>query len=198
MPDETPLRVGLILALGAFFSVRVYYRVKTRTLGKGSFPQDNKVVLAVLLSSLVLTFSVILTWLRNPGWTKWSALSLPGSLRWTGAVLSLAAAPLLMWVHHALGASYSAKLEIRQHTLVTAGPYRWVRHPMYSTILLWTVGLSLTVANWLTFFLPVAFALFAILRVPNEERMMIETYGEAYREYVKHTGRFLPTLIRRN
>lgn len=198
MPDETPLRVALILALGAFLSVRVYYRVKTRTLGKGSFPQDNKIVLTVLLISLVLTFSVIVTWLTNPDRIKWSALSLPGWLRWTGALVSLAAAPLLLWVHHALGASYSAKLEIRQQRLVTAGPYRWMRHPMYSAIFLWTVGLSLIVANWMVFFTPVAFAVFVIRRVPGEEQMMIEAYGDTYREYMKHTARFLPTLIGRD
>lgn len=193
MPDETPFRIGLVISLLPFLVVRAYYRVKTRTLGKGSFPQDNKLVLTILLIILVLTFFAILTWLIQPDWIKWSALPLPQWIRWSGVILALASTPLLIWVHHTLGASYSAKLEIKsQHKLITTGPYRWVRHPMYSAIFLWTVGLSLIIANCMTFLAPVAFALFVILRMPDEEQMMVEAYGDLYREHMKQTGRLLP------
>ena len=196
MPDEIPLRIALILSIGSFLAVRVYYRVKTGTLGKDSVPQDNKVALGILLFILILSFLSMVMWLMNPHWLTWSAVPLPGWVRWAGAGLALASAPFLHWVHRTLGASYSAKLEIKeQHKLVTTGPYRWVRHPMYSAIFLWTAGLSLLMVNWIVFLLPLAFALFAILRVPDEEKMMVEEYGDEYREYTKHAGRFLPRWL---
>ncbi len=66
---------------------------------------------------------------------------------------------------------------------------------MYSAMFLWAVGLWLTTANWLTALAPIGFALFFILRVPNEERMMVEAFGEEYLEYMKYTGRFVPRVI---
>jgi protein-S-isoprenylcysteine O-methyltransferase Ste14 len=67
-----------------------------------------------------------------------------------------------------------------------------MRHPLYSGMLLWTGGLVLLTANWI-------FAIFAALmcgafidRVPKEEQMMIDEFGEEYREYMKRTRRFLP------
>ena len=195
MPNETPFQIALILAVVAFLGVRVYYRQKTGTLHL-ILPQDNRMMLRILLLILLLTLLVMLLWLINPNWLRWSALSLPGWLRWSGLALALIAAALLSWVHHTLGAGYSPALEIQeQHKLITTGPYRRVRHPMYSVIILWLASLSLIMANWLILLAPLAFALFAILRAPNEEKMLVETFGEAYRDYMKKTGRFLPPLL---
>ena len=88
----------------------------------------------------------------------WSAVSLPAWIRWAGFVLALAAAALLTWTHHVLGKNYSPKLEIReQHRLITTGPYRWVRHPMYGAIFFWTAGVALITAKLDNVFFPFDF-----------------------------------------
>jgi protein-S-isoprenylcysteine O-methyltransferase Ste14 len=76
--------------------------------------------------------------------------------------------------------------------LVTTGPYRWVRHPFYVSVLLLVCGAALLAANW---FIGVCgllvFALQAI-RTRIEERKLVERFGEEYRLYMKRTGRFAP------
>lgn len=142
---------------------------------------------------LVVILLAMLTWLIDPGWMGWSALALPGWVRWGGVGIVIVALALLIWVYQSLGAGFSPTLEIReQQKLITSGPYQWVRHPMYTAMFLWAVGLCLITANWITVLAPVGFALFFMLRVPDEEKMMIETFGDEYRDYMKRTGRFFP------
>jgi protein-S-isoprenylcysteine O-methyltransferase Ste14 len=101
---------------------------------------------------------------------------------------------LFFWVLRSLGRNFSTSLTIKKdQTLVTDGPYRWVRHPMYTTFVLLWVAFMLLSANWfigLTGLL--AYALTMTVRTPKEERMMIEAFGDDYRAYMKRTGRYLP------
>jgi protein-S-isoprenylcysteine O-methyltransferase Ste14 len=115
---------------------------------------------------------------------------------WSGAVL-LATAVWLFWrAHRDLGAYWSPSLEIgAQHTLITNGVYGVVRHPMYASALLWGLGQTLLLPNWiagpscLAAFLPLYF-----LRVPREERVLLDHFGAAYRAYSARTGRIVPRL----
>ena len=77
--------------------------------------------------------------------------------------------------------------------LVTTGPYRWVRHPMYAAIWLWSLAQGLMLANWLAGWAAVAtLAPLYWIRTPREERMMIAQFGDAYRDYMTRTGRLVP------
>lgn len=105
-------------------------------------------------------------------------------------------AALLLFVraHADLGRSWSPAVIIKpHHRLVTSGIYRHIRHPMYAAFWLWALAQPLLLWNWLAGwgFLP-AFALLYFLRVPREERVLLEHFGDAYREYMAHTGRVLP------
>jgi protein-S-isoprenylcysteine O-methyltransferase Ste14 len=97
-------------------------------------------------------------------------------------VLSL---PLLIWVHHTLGRHWSTNLQLKQnHTLITEiteGPYRWVRHPMYTALFGFFVGLALISASWLIVVLVVAAILVLYVRIDREETMMIDQFGNEYR-----------------
>ncbi len=113
-----------------------------------------------------------------------------------GAAL-LAGAVWLFWRSHTdLGREWSPSLQLREgHTLITSGVYKSVRHPMYASIWLWGLAQALLLQNWvagwasLVLFLPMY-----VLRVPREEQMMLEQFGEAYRAYINRTGRVIPRL----
>jgi protein-S-isoprenylcysteine O-methyltransferase Ste14 len=115
---------------------------------------------------------------------------------WGGTGL-LAGAIWLFWrAHRDLGSNWSPSLEIgEQHTLVTNGVYRHIRHPMYASQALWSLAQLLLLPNWiagwagLVTFLPLYFS-----RIPNEEQMMLDHFGESYRDYCARTGRLLPRL----
>lgn len=116
-----------------------------------------------------------------------------------GAAL-LGAGLWLFWRSHAdLGRNWSPSLEIReaQH-LVAHGIYRSIRHPMYAAIWLLAAAQALLVPNWISG--PaglLAFGTMYWLRVPREEAMLVERFGDAYREYASRTGRVSPCWRRR-
>ena len=81
-------------------------------------------------------------------------------------------------------------------TLVTSGPYRWVRHPFYVTIAFLLVSVSLIAANWFIGLLGIFILAFFALRSPLEEQKLAERFGDEYRAYTKRTGKFFPRRAR--
>lgn len=124
-------------------------------------------------------------------------LPLPTWLRWFGAGLIFAGDLLFIWSHRALGRNWSLFLEIRKgHALVTEGPYRFIRHPMYAAIFLTSIGTSILSANWLvTLAHMLSVISMYLVRVSDEEEMMIEQFGDKYRKYMERTERLIPKLI---
>ncbi|MEX2284343.1 MAG: isoprenylcysteine carboxylmethyltransferase family protein [Gemmatimonadota bacterium] len=135
-------------------------------------------------------------YLFRPSTLSGFELELPAAVRWTGAVLFLMALLALGWVHHALGRNFNTILVLRtDHQLVTNGPYRWVRHPMYTAFIPLFIGMFLVTAN-------VLFGVFAcgmlgfllIQRTPREEAQLRERFGPEYDTYRARTGALLPKL----
>lgn len=119
-----------------------------------------------------------------------------GRLGGMGSAL-LAAAVWLFWRSHSdIGRNWSVSLQIREgHAVVTEGVYRSIRHPMYASIWLWGVAQTLLLQNWIAGWASIVlFVPMYVLRVPREERMMVEQFGEAYRAYINRTGRVVPRL----
>jgi protein-S-isoprenylcysteine O-methyltransferase Ste14 len=137
----------------------------------------------------------VIAYMINPAWMAWSAMALPSWLRWSGIGFFVLAVALLTWTLPALGTNLTDTVVTRKHhTLVTGGPYRWIRHPFYDAMVLITLGSALIAANWFVLVSgAVVFALLA-LRSRVEEEQLAARFGEPYRDYRNRTGRFLPKL----
>jgi protein-S-isoprenylcysteine O-methyltransferase Ste14 len=134
----------------------------------------------------------------NPTWLNLFTAPFPVWSRWIGVGLSVVGLLLLIWVHHNLGRQWSTNLQLREnHTFITNGPYRWVRHPMYTALFSFFIGLSLISASWLIVLLVVASIFVLYTRIGKEEAMMIERFGDEYRAYMQRTGRFFPRPVQR-
>lgn len=117
----------------------------------------------------------------------------PPWLRWAGLVLGMTSVGLFAWTHAALGRFWSPHLQLRpSHRLIADGPYARIRHPMYSAILGWMMSLGLVAANWIPLACAALVAVNFALRIQGEEQMMLQQFGDEYREYMKRTGRLLP------
>ena len=120
-------------------------------------------------------------------------------LRWFGVGLGFLSIPFLLWVHYVLDEEWSITLKFQtDHKLVTSGPYRRIRHPMYTALIVYELSWVLVSAGFLFFVYYVITVLLMIVRIPREERMMVEKFGEEYRSYMKRTGRLLPHFRREN
>lgn len=121
---------------------------------------------------------------------------LDAEIRLIGAIVYTAGLILLFWVHHALGRNWSPLLEIgRQHMLVTGGPYRFVRHPLYLAFFILAIGQGIYTANWFVAAAGlICWSIFYFGRVGDEENLMIEFFGRRYQFYMERTGRLFPKL----
>jgi protein-S-isoprenylcysteine O-methyltransferase Ste14 len=140
----------------------------------------------------------VLAYAINPRWMSWSSWPLPVWLRWLGVVLGALAAGLIFWTFRHLGPNLTDTVVTRkEHTLVTSGPYQYVRHPFYVAFILAVVANALTTANWFLLLTGAAAWLFVVLRTPREEAKLVERFGQAYRDYRDQTGMLFPHLSRR-
>jgi protein-S-isoprenylcysteine O-methyltransferase Ste14 len=187
---------GLTLALlSLIFGISATFRRRADREG-GALQGENGLRLVVVLRLLSLLILLpLLGYLINPTWVSWARLDLPTWARWLGAAGALVAAPLAVWVLSSIGTNISPSHATRAgHQLVTHGPYRWVRHPLYSTGLLFCVSISLLTALWVLgvgMLIPLAVLLW---RTPQEEARLVATFGDEYRAYMQRTGRFFPQL----
>ena len=198
MNNEREFRAATALLLIAAMSISVYHRHKAERIGGARAPawQEEGWPLAVALraSGFAMWLSV-LAYVINPRWMRWSRLHLPPSLRWAGAATGFASLPLFYRIFGSLGENVTPTAGTRKdHKLVTTGPYRWVRHPLYSAGAAFAVALNLLVANWFTTASGTTALTLLLMRLPKEEEELIERFGDEYREYAERTGRLFPRL----
>ncbi len=190
-----------VIFLAGFIVGSVIRKVYTfRARGSKTANRRKSVLDIVLISAGGVGLAAPLFYLFT-SWLDFADYDLPGWLGWLGWVGTavFAGALLLLWRSHAdLGRNWSATLKVREgHTLVTAGVYRYMRHPMYSAHWLWAIAQALLIENWLAgLALLVTFLPLCLIRIPREEDMMLENFGEEYRQYMNRTGRLIPRLWR--
>lgn len=190
---EPQFKIVLAALLLVDAVIRLYYQRGLKKFERASVKHElrEKFLYYLVGMSLIPLFFYLLT-----SWIDTFRLPFPAGFRWLGAGLIFAGDLLFTWSHKALGRNWSPVLEIRKgHTLVTDGPYRFIRHPMYAAIFLIGIGVSLLSANWivaLSYMMPTA-SLY-LIRVSDEEEMMIGQFGDEYRQYMTRTGRLIPKL----
>ena len=198
MADDIFYRLLFIGLYGLFFVVRGYYRfVKPKREEPEVEERDRRElgVIGVVMSVTILSYfaSIILYLMGFPLMDIFQYDTVSLYLRWIGVIIVLIMIPLLAWIHVSLDRQYSACLRIKSgHHLITGGPYAKVRHPMYTVLGLFALGMSFVTANILMIALSILILGEFPFVVNQEEEMLIETFGEEYREYMKRTHRFFP------
>lgn len=197
MANERLFRWFFVAIFVSILSISGFFRYRAHQSGE-AIPGAREGNLAMLTRFLFAAplYLPIFAYILNPAWMAWSSIPLPVGLRWLGAAVGLGALPLVYWVVSSIGKNISETfLTKEKHILVTHGPYRWVRHPLYSTATIALVSLSILAANWFMLAMScVAFIGLAALVIPREQAELIRKFGDEYREYVLRTGRFAPRL----
>lgn len=165
--------------------------------------KDNKITHSreqgldkILLVLVVLGGTLIPILHLTTGGLSFANFHPPSWLPATGVAL-LIPGLWLFWRSHAdLGKNWSVTTELREdHTLITSGVYEHIRHPMYAAILLLCLAQPFLIHNWIAGLAgPLSFIPMLLLRRNYEEQMMIDEFGDRYREYALRTGRILPKL----
>jgi protein-S-isoprenylcysteine O-methyltransferase Ste14 len=167
-------------------------RRKQEKMSEQRVTRQERTLLGLL--SLGMFFIPIMYAATN--WLDFANYTLPAWAGWLG-VLIIAGALFVFWRAHAdLGLNWSPSLEIREkHELITRGIYGVIRHPMYASQWLWVIAQPLLLQNWIAGFANLlVFIPFYFLRVKEEEKMMLDSFGNQYRDYMQQTGGVLPKI----
>src|SRR5512136_2718412 len=199
MTAESIFRVAFWVLFAGVFIMRIYFALRVRRAGERVMPDRETVKREGrgMFAIRVVMFFLLLGWLTlyaiNPAWMGVLSVPFPDWLRWAGFALGLASLGFWSWTQVALGKEWSPQLQLREeHHLVTTGAYSRIRHPLYTAMLGYGTSLALVTSNWVFIVLAVAVIAGLATRVPKEEQMMLEQFGEEYRAYMQRTGRFLP------
>lgn len=198
MNTETVFRIILPVLLIAFAAHRGYYVHKhgreENTLKKREEGLASRI--AGLLG--LVGFLAAIAYAIWPGRVTWAALPLPLWLRWIGVGVALLGFALLQWSQNSLGKNWSdTPRMIKEQSLVTSGPYRFIRHPIYTAFILILGSTLLISANWLIGFAWMGMTILEVTsRIGFEEKLMLEYFTDQYRAYRKRTGLLFPKWIR--
>jgi protein-S-isoprenylcysteine O-methyltransferase Ste14 len=198
MNEDEIFRLILILGLVVVWPIALYHRLKSHVPGeKLDRRAEGLFILCTLRPIALVNIAALVAFLINPPWMSWSSVKLPIWIRWLGVGLGATAAALFIAVFRSLGTNLTDTVVTRtRHTLVTSGPYRWVRHPFYVAAALAVAANSVVTANWFLALTGVLTIALLVIRTRTEEEKLLERFGAAYKGYRERTGRFIPRLKR--
>jgi protein-S-isoprenylcysteine O-methyltransferase Ste14 len=152
-------------------------------------------------------FAVIAVWIGQPflaggdapkpGVDFFVALLSPAGLVTGLALVALGYAGTL-WCYAAMGDAWRIGVNAKERTsLIQRGPYRHVRHPIYLFQIVMLAGATLLLPTPASFIILALHCFCVFIKAADEEKYLTTAHGDAYRNYLDHTGRFLPKLTRK-
>jgi protein-S-isoprenylcysteine O-methyltransferase Ste14 len=203
MTPEIDYRIAFSILFLLLLAMRIYFMIKVHHSGGRLMPDAGAIereggrgvfALRVIMFFALMAFLVM--YILGAKWIDMFRFPLPDWLRWAGFVLGILSIAFMTWIQVTLDTQWSAQLQLtKNHELVTTGPYARIRHPLYSSVFCWGLSLALLTANWIFVAVTLSSIAGLLWRIPKEEQMMIEAFGEEYKDYMQHTGRFFPKPV---
>ena len=202
MTTEKVFRIAFFILFVMLIAMRVYFMVKVRRVGERILPDEKAVareggrgVLFIRVIAFFALMTFLVMYFLGAKWIDIFMFTLPAWLRWVGFCIGVISVAFWTWTQVTLDTQWSAQLQLTKgHHLITTGPYARIRHPLYTGMFGWCAALSLLTANWIFVAVCVLFILGLLWRIPKEEQMMIEAFGDEYKKYMQRTGRLFPKL----
>ncbi len=193
-PDHI-FRLLLLAGVLVLIPIMAYHRIRSQKTGERLDRGEEGLFILLTLRPIGLShMGGLFLFISDPHLMAWSSMPLPVWLRWIGVGLAIAGGTLFICSVRTLGPNLTDTVVTRQnHTLVTTGPYRWVRHPFYCAMAISVVANALAAANWFLLATGLVAVALVVRRTRTEEAKLIERFGDAYRLYAEHTGRFVPS-----
>ncbi len=190
----------ILVGIYVIFSI-IRFRYRWLAKNNSIITEKNSVTQNLLLAMMIYEILTFIAYVFFYKWIPWEIThiaQIPSWLRWIGLPLGIGALIYFIIIHEALGKNFSPKLRIKkEQTLITSGPYKRIRHPMYVAFLLLHIAVFLIVSNWIIGVTWMVFLItIIIVRVKPEEDMMLERFGDEYSQYMKRTWRFFPKFTK--
>jgi protein-S-isoprenylcysteine O-methyltransferase Ste14 len=158
--------------------------------------QEGRLALILRLVFALPLLAVLSLNIVYPRALAWAKFSLPAGVQVAALIAAAFCVLLLWWVFRSIGDNISETVLVKKGAdLVTSGPYRYVRHPLYAGSLFFLLALSLVFRDWIILGYSLAGILaFRLLVIPAEEAQLLKSFGEEYECYQSRTGVLLPWI----
>jgi len=187
------LRSRTFPALLLWIGFSIYWGIAGRNSAPAKTPESRA---SKWFHQIVLNLAIILLFAPVPGLTAWFLPEHPRSLVLIGALVQAAFVALAVWARRHLGRNWSGEVRIGEgHELIRTGPYRLLRHPIYTAMLGMFLGTAIASTQYHAL-LGLGILVLAYLRKTHlEERILHETFGAQYDDYRLQTWRLVPLLF---
>jgi protein-S-isoprenylcysteine O-methyltransferase Ste14 len=165
-------------------------------------PHERQLHLVALALFAPFWFGGIALYIFLPTWISFLSFPLPDWFRLIAVCVTALSVPFILWGYRTIGKNWVHALdpsEFQQRkgeTLVTSGPYRYVRNPIYFGSFVFIIAMALLAANWLLLLPALVIVTIIYAQIPKEELMLTNRFGDEYREYMRRTPRIIPRLKR--
>lgn len=193
MAHDFGYHVVFLIAMVALGIARVrFWRRQSEVLGV-AFLRREATLKEVRQIAALVAFAAIVLHMVTPRLMTWSQFPVPEAIRLVAAVLTV----LLVLVVMAIARYARLRLEPpARRTFIATGPYRFVRHPLYASMIALALPMTLLAASWVVGLVGLAFAASLIIRARREDAALMESGGADYREYAERTPAFIPRHLR--
>ena len=197
MSQPTTFRIVFAALFLFLFGLVGTYRRKAQAGRRIDYSDEGLTMLIALRLGGLFLWGYCLLYIIYPQPLDWSFFDVPSWLKWVGAAVVFVNIPFVVSAQRALGRNVSPTVITHEdHELITTGPYRLIRNPLYAAGGLVFTGLGLVAASWFLIGGAGLALVLVRLRLPKEEAQLEARFGEEYRDYARRTGRFLPRWSR--
>lgn len=154
--------------------------------------KDSRVLLSLIFIEVVLFFLYIF----KIDFIIYFNFIIPDFLRFLAILLGISGVFIIGLASFTLDGEFSETIELKEgHRLITNGPYKYIRHPIYSGFIILHLGVTIALSNLIIFIIyNIGLLILLIERIPKEEKVLHLYFGKSYEEYCKRTGRFIPKI----
>jgi len=194
---EMVFRILFMLSFIAMLTIRIYFQSKVLHERRKIDLREGPHSLAAGCVAALVTIVFGAEYIFSGGFFGFAyVLPYPMWLRWCGVLTLAGGITLLAAAHAHLGKSFHSLVVAKEdHIFVDSGPYRLIRHPIYSAYIMNYVGGGLLSGNLVLTFVPALFfGLLVATRLGREEQLLIDEFGPRYISYMQRTNRLIPRI----
>jgi protein-S-isoprenylcysteine O-methyltransferase Ste14 len=134
-------------------------------------------------------------WIRS-GWLATRFVPDDGRIAMGGLILTMAGCAFAIWARVTLGGNWSGRATVKaDHQLITNGPYALTRHPIYTGLLVAIAGTALAIGAWRGVLAVLVILLALLMKMSQEEKLMIQTFPMAYPAYRQRVKALIPGIF---
>jgi protein-S-isoprenylcysteine O-methyltransferase Ste14 len=183
----------LIIASTIWIFAEVYLVLRDNSRGKGKTTIDRRTRNYNFISLIIaISCAALISWIPLFQFNRRGS----SIVFWTGIIIIVLGLFLRYWSILILGKYFRTTVEVEEsQKIVQKGPYKWIRHPSYSGIIMFCIGYGLAVQNWLSLIIAVSLPTIALLyRIKIEEEALVKGIGTEYEVYQKKTKKLIPGI----